>query len=207
MLSQRDQEYWLWKEQDIVSHLVDLADYGFVIDRLCYRQGLTDDPRCRLRKGAAEALVKAREHLPAGHNFKICEGWRPWAVQEQLHAVAKQQIRRAHPDWNDAQVEATTVQMAPGQRILAGFGFHRYGGAVDLTLVGPDGQELDVGAPVHDVVSPESRLLYYEFRDDLTSAEQQFRDRRRVLLRAMESARFESNFCEFWHWRYHWDMK
>jgi len=31
ILNEKDTEYWLWKEQEIVQHLVDCKDYGFVI--------------------------------------------------------------------------------------------------------------------------------------------------------------------------------
>lgn len=205
-LTEKDKAYWIEKEREIVPTLVDLAGYGFVTDHDCYRLGWTDDPRVLVRAGVAEALVQARGALPAGHNFRVVDGWRPWEIQELCAREARGKIVAAHPDWTDEQVARQLAVMAPPLRVVPRLGSHRYGGAVDLTLIGPDGKDLDMGVPLNHVTGPEASLLWYEFRPDLGPRDVQARDNRRVLLRAMESALFIPHLAEYWHWNYNQDM-
>ncbi|HUT62276.1 MAG TPA: M15 family metallopeptidase [Phycisphaerae bacterium] len=201
-----DEAYWIAKEQQIVPHLVDLGGYGFVIQHDSCRDGLCDDPRCLARKPVAEALVGARQALPEGHNFKVVDGWRPWPVQEATARRVEQKIRLAHPDWTAEQVDRHLWTMAPPARIVPKLASHRYGGALDLTVVAPDGVDLNMGVPLHYVTGPEAALLHYELRDDLAPEEASYRDNRRVLIRAMEAGGFEPYLAEFWHWGYHRDL-
>ena len=201
-----DRAYWLAREEAVIPLLVDLAEYGFIIDHDCHNQGWTDDPRVLLRRGPAEMLQRARDRLQPGQNFRVLDGWRPWAVQQVVAEDARRQIVAAHPDWTAGQVDAQVQIMAPPARIVPNFGSHRHGGAVDLTIVGADGLDLDMGVPVNYVLGPEAALLHYEFRDDLTEHERLGRDNRRILMRAMESAGFDPYLPEYWHWGYSRDI-
>lgn len=201
-----DESYWIAKEDEIIPLLVDLAAYGFRTDHDCRRHGWTDDPRVLVRKRVAEALVKAKAALPAGVNFRVVDGWRPWAVQKVVADDALAKIRSAHPDWPEDQIQSQLWTMAPPARIVPRLGSHRYGGAVDLTLIGADGEDLDMGVPLNYLTGPEAGLLHYEFRRDLTRRERIGRANRRVLLRAMEQAGFDPYLPEYWHWNYNRDL-
>ncbi len=201
-----DEEYWLAKEQAILPLLVDLADYGFVIDHDCHRQGWTDDPRVLVRRGLVERLQQARDKLQPRQNFRVVDGWRPWSVQKAAAEDARRQIVEAHPDWTAVQIDTQVQVMAPPARIVPLFGSHRYGGAVDLTIIGPDGNNLEMGVPVNYVIGPEAALLHYEFRDNLTEQERAGRQNRRILIRAMEAAGFDPYLPEYWHWGYADDL-
>jgi D-alanyl-D-alanine dipeptidase len=206
VLTKQDEAYWIAKEDEVRPLLVDLAGCGLLVESEPRRRGWTDDPRCLARRAVAEALVRAREHLPPGHNFKVLDAWRPWRLQQACAERAEREIRQAHPDWSDAAVERHVWTMAPPARIVPRFGSHRYGGAVDLTVVDAGGAELDMGVPTGSPAAAESALLYYELRDDLAEPERRFRDRRRLLIRAMAAAGFEPFLPEFWHWSYRRDM-
>ena len=195
-----DEAYWLAKEEAILPLLVDLADYGFVVEHDCHLQGWTDDPRVLLRRGAAERLQQARDTLGPGQNFRVLDGWRPWAVQEAVAEDARRQIAEAHPDWTESQIDAQLQIMAPPARIVPLLGSHRYGGAVDLTIVGADGVDLEMGVPVNYVIGPEAALLHYEFLEELTERARAGRQNRRLLIRAMEAAGFDPYLPEYWHW-------
>jgi len=205
-LTALDESYWITKEDEIVPLLVDLAAYGFRTDHDCYRRGWTDDPRVLVRKGVAEAMVRARAALPAGLDFRVLDGWRPWAVQKAVADDAMKKIQAAHPEWTPEQIETQLWTMAPPARIVPRLGSHRYGGAVDLTLTGLDGADLEMGVPLNHVVGTEAALLHYEFRDDLTERQRLGRTHRRILLRAMEQAGFDPYLPEYWHWNYQRDM-
>ena len=206
LLTDKDDAWWIAMEDRIAAELVDLADFGFLIDHTCFREGWTDDPRVLLRRGVAEALQKARDTLPQGHNFKVLDGWRSWAIQQRCAERAEGRIRKAHPDWADQQVADQVWRMAPPIRVVPRLGSHRYGGAVDVTVVGRDGKELNMGVPVSHCTSSEADLLHYHLRDDLTAEENSYRDNRSILIRAMSSAGFDPYLAEFWHWNYKNDL-
>ena len=195
------EKWWIEMEQRVVPLLVDLAPMGFVIARHSHERGWTDDPRCRLRRGVAEALCRARDRLPAGYNFKIVDGWRSWELQQAEADHAEREIRAAHPDWPDAAVAERVRVMAPRVRVVPRLASHRYGGAVDLTIVDAAGVELDFGAPMNGAAGPEAELLWYEFLDPPAgSAARAARDRRRLLIRCLGAEGFGPYLPEFWHW-------
>ncbi len=206
VLTEQQQAWWLAMEEAIVSDLVDLGERGFAVDAVSYRRGWTDDPRVRVRAGVADALERAREALPAGHTFKIYDGWRPWALQQRCAERAETAIRRRYPDWTDEQVAAHVRRMAPPIRVVPRLDSHRYGGAVDLTLLGADANELDMGVPVSHNTDSRADLLHYHLRDDLAPEQRAFRDHRTLLIRAMSIGGFEPYLPEFWHWGYKQDL-
>jgi D-alanyl-D-alanine dipeptidase len=201
-LSESDRAWWIGLEERVVADLVDLGERGFLVDHVCWRRGWTDDPRVLLRRSAAEGLERARDALPAGHNLKVFDGWRPWPVQQRCAERAEGQIRAAHPDWPPEQVAAQVWRMAPPARVVPRLASHRYGGAVDVTVVAADGAELEMGVAVNHCTDERSDLLHYHLRDDLSAAEAGYRANRGVLIRAMASGGYGPYLAEFWHWDY-----
>ncbi|MEX0886360.1 MAG: M15 family metallopeptidase [Phycisphaeraceae bacterium] len=202
-LTGRDRAWWLEMEERVIASLVDLEPLGFIIAPLPYERGWTQDATCRLRAGVAAALVRARDHLPTGCNFKILDAHRPWALQQLYAERSEQRIREAHPDWSDAEVTAHLWRMAPPARVVPRLGSHRYGGAVDVAVVDDAGKELDMGVPAGYVAGPESYLLHYELNEPPAAADASAwaaRENRRVLMRAMQAGGFDPYLPEWWHW-------
>ncbi len=184
---------------------MDLADRGLVCRRSCYLKGLTDDPRCRTRPGVADALERARDLLPAGFNFLISDAWRPWSVQEQLARCSRLSICSAHPDWTEEEVNRELVRLAPPIYVVFSFNRHRYGGALDLTILDADGRELDMGTPLPYLEGPEAALLHFELQDR-DPAHETPRKNRRLLIQVMSAAGFTPYLPEWWHWEYDRDF-
>ncbi|MFW6146388.1 MAG: M15 family metallopeptidase [Planctomycetota bacterium] len=206
ILTEQQRAWWIAMEDAIVDDLVDLGERGFAVDHVCCRRGWTDDPRVLVRSGVADALERAREALPVGHTFKVCDGWRPWALQQRCAERAEAAIRQGHSDWTDEQVDAHVQRMAPRLRVVPRLDSHRYGGAVDLTLLGPDADELNMGVPVSHNTDSRADLLHYHLRDDLTAEQRTYRDNRTLLIRAMSIGGFDPYLAEFWHWGYKKDL-
>ena len=206
ILTEQQRAWWIAMEDAVLADLVDLGERGFAIDAVCFRRGWTDDPRVRVRSGVADALERARYALPAGHTFKVYDGWRPWALQQRCAERAETAIRQSHADWTDEQVAAHVQRMAPRIRVVPRLSSHRYGGAVDLTLLGPGAEDLDMGVPVSHNTDSRADLLHYHLRGDLTPEERAFRDNRTLLIRAMGIAGFDPYLAEFWHWGYKGDL-
>jgi zinc D-Ala-D-Ala dipeptidase len=207
LLNDSDKRWWLEMEDRVREMLVDLGPLGFAIDHHSYRKGWTDDARCLLRREPAEALCRARDRLPSGLNFKVFDGWRPWEIQQVCARDAEERLRQEHPDWSDEQVAARVRVMAPPSRIVPRLASHRYGGAVDVTIIDGDGNELDMGVRVGHVSTTESDLLHYELLEsEPGSRERLARDNRRLLIRSLGPEGFAPYLAEFWHWDYSRDL-
>ncbi len=90
------------------------------------------EARCVLRQSVAERMVAAQEWLDAkhpGHGLLFKDCYRPNRVQHVLWNAVKDTPKRAYV----ANPNTKTGSI------------HSYGAAVDLTLYGPDGRELDMG--------------------------------------------------------------
>ena len=200
-----DDDYWLAQEEAVLTDLVDLADRGFACRRRLHELGLSEDPRCRVRPGVADALERAREHLPPGFAFLLWEGLRSWPEQQLISDDYRQRLEAAHPDWDPQRIDDTLAVLAPRQRLIRRFDKHRYGGAVDITLLDAAGERCDMGEATDGPDPERCRLLHYEMRP-VEPDEEAPREHRRILLRAMEAAGFEPYLAEWWHWGYSRDL-
>ena len=71
---------------------------------------------------------------------------------------------------------------------------HSTGGAVDLTIVDPEGRELDMGTGFDDF-SDAANTAYFE-----KNGSQEIRDNRRLLYNVMLAAGFTNYPSEWWHY-------
>ncbi|WP_329521523.1 M15 family metallopeptidase [Spirillospora sp. NBC_01491] len=158
---------------------------------------LAEDPAgafALLREGVLERLVKAQAALPGGRRLLFIEGYRPPALQRRYFEEYADLLRAEHPDWPDARV------MAAASRYVSppGIAPHSAGAAVDLTLAGPDGQELDLGTPV-DASPEESDGACYTAADTISAEARVNRD---VLGAALTGAGLVNYPTEWWHWSF-----
>lgn len=75
---------------------------------------------------------------------------------------------------------------------------HATGGTVDLTLIDPSGQDLQMGT-TFDHFGPEAAPFYFENSKDEAKA---FHDNRAILFDAMTGAGFALHDDEWWHFDY-----
>ncbi|MFK0290821.1 nitrilase-related carbon-nitrogen hydrolase [Streptomyces sp. NPDC090442] len=147
-----------------------------------------------LREGVLRRLLAAQEALPDGLRLRFVEGYRPPALQRHYFTRYGDELRAAHPDWDDARVHRAASRFVSPPEIAP----HSAGGAVDLTLVTADGTEVDMGTPI-DASPEESGGACYTSAPGLTPA---VRANRRLLATALRGAGLVNYPTEWWHWSY-----
>ncbi len=155
------------QSHDVIVDLIYAGENNFT------GQVIYDHPLCFLHPQAEAGLRKAITAARGfGFRLKIFDAFRPQEAQEALWAVAP------NPDYIADPKKGSN---------------HTRGVAVDLTLIGPDGQALDMGTPV-DTMSPAS----HHFHEAHPAAVQINRMR---LLTVMLEAGFVHHPREWWHYQ------
>ena len=152
-------------------------------------------PRVHLvRQSVAKMLVQAANALPDGLRLQIVEGYRPFAVQQQMWKFALENARQRFPDDTDAKIrtEAGRYAAPPFAQTPPP---HLTGGAVDLEIVDKNGQRLDFLSPFelndHAGAAMKARGLSPEAQKN------------RALLREVLEPTGLTNYAdEWWHWSY-----
>jgi len=200
------------KEPDEPEPLVDLAKDErlkphLILSPQYYQQGIEGSiERIWVRKGVADTLyLRAIPLLPEGFKFKILDAWRPAAVQRALYDEYFKSLKKKNPDWSEKKLkkEAAKYVSLPSKKPEKPSP-HSTGGVIDLTIVGPDGKELDMGTEF-DYFGPEARITFFEdkLRDGevaLSERERQILKNRRLLFSIMITAGFSNYEEEWWHY-------
>ncbi|OIP81591.1 D-alanyl-D-alanine dipeptidase [Candidatus Peregrinibacteria bacterium CG22_combo_CG10-13_8_21_14_all_44_10] len=181
--------------------LRDPRDFGFLIEPLYYKQGLTDRDNVLVREGVLKRLQTARSRLPEGLNFKIWDGYRDLRTQTVLYVGLYKKIIRRRPllTYKEAQKEVEKFVARPS------FAFerpspHNTGAAVDLTLVDRNGQELDMGT-FFDHFDIESYTKHFEDSSE-GSKEYKWHMNRMILYSVLIGEGFFNFPDEWWHYSY-----
>ncbi|HJU67015.1 MAG TPA: M15 family metallopeptidase [Gemmatimonadaceae bacterium] len=133
--------------------------------------------RALLRREVASALARVQRRARSeGVALKVFDGYRP--VRATLAMV----------DW----AERTGQQRLLREGYIASRSRHNLGLAVDLTLIGGDGQELDMGTPF-DTFSPAAHTA---------NASGEVASNRRLLVLLMQAEGFTNYDKEWWHFTY-----
>ncbi|MEW6583620.1 MAG: M15 family metallopeptidase [Actinomycetota bacterium] len=191
-----------WREvpiDPVDEPLVRVADVGGRVreDPQYFRMELPGaEPGCWVRQGVADRLVRAADALPAGLSLVVWDGHRSLETQGALWDAFVSELIVMHADWPaDAIEEEAARYVTPPSHSPMSPPPHLTGGAVDVTLAGPDGRELDLGTPF-DAFVPEAAARALEGVDVPA------RDLRRVLFWAMAGQGFTSYVEEWWHFDY-----
>lgn len=145
-----------------------------------------------LRRTVAQKLNAAQASLPPGYRLKVFSALRTLRMQQHGWDNFNKRLREEHPNWPlSALRRATNRYFAPyDQKAPPG---HCTGGAVDVGLLDPEGNALDMTAPTQgweaaytwsDKISPESKA------------------NRMRMVEAMLGAGFSNCRDEFWHYSY-----
>jgi D-alanyl-D-alanine dipeptidase len=166
-----------------------LLDIKYATTDNFFGQKVYDEPRCLLVKSVAEKMSAAQRWLDRHHAglrlmFKDC--YRPHSVQLVM--------------WE-------AVKGTPKARYVANphnkvGSIHSYGAAVDLTLAGADGKELDMGTPydhLGELAEPRHEAKFLE-AGKLTKEQVA---NRRILRRAMNQSGMHGLLNEWWHFNEH----
>jgi len=145
------------------------------------------------RAGIARMLNRAQARLPAGHRLRVSTALRTLQQQSDGYWGHFDKLKEKHPEWPLAILrrEANKFWHPPDTRAVPG---HCTGGAVDVTILGPDGEPLDMTSPRR-----EGRDTTPTYSAELTEAA---RLNRELLIRVMTEAGFSNCYDEWWHWSY-----
>ncbi len=160
-----------------------------------YQQIQGTSPDVYLRAGAAERLLEAARLLPHDYRLLILDGFRPIQVQQALFDAFFNRLRQENPEKPDKELTALTqtyVSLPSVQPERPSP--HATGGAVDLTLIGPEGLLLDMGAEF-DTFDITARTDYFKCNPYFTD----YHQNRRKLYQVMTSSGFTNYPEEFWH--------
>ena len=146
-----------------------------------------------VRKSVADMLIKAAHTLPDGIHIKVWDAWRSIETQTHLYNKYYNQIKQEYPYLKDTELTERVEQFIskPGQNYL-----HGTGGAIDVTLVDDNGNDLNMGTKF-DEFNNKTRTDYFEHRFNM-----RILFNRRILYNVMCEAGFVNNPEEWWHFDY-----
>jgi D-alanyl-D-alanine dipeptidase len=150
--------------------------------------------RALVRADLADRLRAAQAALPAGVALRVAEGHRPVAAQQAIIATYSAQLRAARPGLGEAELHRLTSRFVSPVAVAP----HVAGAAVDLTLAGPDGADLDLGTPI-DATPEQSGGACYFAAAGLGARARANRD---LLARVLTGAGLVNYPTEWWHWSY-----
>ena len=159
-------------------------------------------PKIMCRKTVFEMVEKAEALLPEGYRFVIFDAYRPIAVQQSLWDYFRRRFRKQNPEKTEEEINHMTLFCIsfPSYNVLLP-SLHNTGGAVDLTIIGPDGKELDMGCEF-DEFTDAAWTTYFEDGQAGAGANIQARDNRRMLYNVMTEVGFTNFPAEWWHFDY-----
>jgi D-alanyl-D-alanine dipeptidase len=143
-----------------------------------------------LRATVAEMLNRAQSALPAGYKFKVGTALRTLSMQRKGWDGYFAQMRAAHPEWPLSALRRATNRFHAPYDQSAPPG-HCTGGAVDVVLLGPDCEPVDVTSPL------EGWGAAYTWSDRL---HEESRRNRMLIVDAMLGAGFSNCREEYWHY-------
>jgi zinc D-Ala-D-Ala dipeptidase len=146
-----------------------------------------------VRDTVARMLAAAADRLgERGAMLKVADGHRPAARQERYFAEASGMLRTRHPELDEAELREAVHALCAVPEVAG----HPTGGAVDVTAVGQDGTDLDMGCALGDF---DNLARIPTFAPGLTDAQ---RRNRALLHAAMVAAGFAPFYGEWWHFSY-----
>ena len=178
----------------------------FLCEPMYFNQGLTTDSSMKLREQVIEKLLQAKKKLPKGWNFKIWDGYRPLSVQKKLYSGLTRLRRKEHPEWDSTKlkVEVEKFVAYPSYDRLCPSP-HNTGGAVDLTIVNDQGEELQMGT-LFDEFNEKSYKDYFEMRENYAMEDlrmtEEFQKNRDILDGILRVAGFAPYKWEWWHFSF-----
>jgi zinc D-Ala-D-Ala dipeptidase len=171
--------------------LAEVASVGGIV--LDHREREETGAYGRVRAGVLDRLRRASGALPDGVRLLVVEGHRTRDEQARRFAGREELLRRGGVTDAGELRRMASEFVAPVE--VAG---HCAGAAVDLTLVGTDGGELDMGGAVNAHRTGDERSCPLD-APGLTGAA---RRNQALLARAMRGAGFVNYPTEWWHWSY-----
>lgn len=179
--------------------LVNLSDYGFLCESQYFKRGIAGSTKeCWARQTVAQKLLEAESKLPTGYRFKIFDAYRPIVVQSILWSFYRNQVAAQNKTLTDEEIDKlTTFFVSKPSYDIERPSLHNTGGAIDLTIVDNDNQELNMGSQF-DEFSDRAWSNHFEVYEK----NEEIRNNRRLLYNVMLSSDFTNLPSEWWHYDY-----
>lgn len=195
-----------WKRVTIEERgepLVSLQEYApsvVLSPQYYYRKIPGSLERMYVREIVAQKLEMARHLLPVGYRVVVWDAWRPVEVQMFLFSEYKEKLMREKPGLSLDECSLLAQKYVSLPSIDHGKPSpHITGGAVDLTLQGPDATLLSMGTEFDDftLVAGTRR-----FEDADYGQNGEIVENRRLLYWVMNELGFTNYPEEWWHFDY-----
>ena len=150
-----------------------------------------------VRETVAKKLMDAKRLLPEGFTFMIFDAWRPYEVQYSLFDNYRKQILANTTDvMTEEELTKKVCEFVsfPDKSKRVSY-VHSTGGAVDITLLNPSGNALNMGTEFDDF-SEKAYTDWYERE----GADEQIKRNRRLLHNVLCSCGFTNYPAEWWHY-------
>ena len=184
---------------DVGEKLIDVSTHGIALSPL--NDSATSPGWRLLRAGVVDRLVRANGLLPDGIQLLHVEGYRTPQLQAEYFSEYCDELSRLKPELDSAALHQLASRYVSPPDIAP----HCAGAAVDLTLAGADGRELDMGTPID--ASPEnSNGACYTHATNISP---HARQNRTILVTALTAAGLVNYPTEWWHWSFgdrYWAM-
>jgi D-alanyl-D-alanine dipeptidase len=149
-----------------------------------------------MRKGIYDKLCRAISLLPEGYCFKVFDAWRPFEVQESLYNEYVDKLIKVEGVEVEIAKEKATCFVSKPSKDIRYPAVHSTGGAIDITIVDNNHNELNMGTEFDDF-SILANTDAFENSDN-----EEVRRNRRLLYRVMTSVGFTNFPSEWWHYDY-----
>ncbi|MEK7672785.1 MAG: M15 family metallopeptidase [Patescibacteria group bacterium] len=173
----------------------------FICHPLYFKNGHTDVSEIKLRSGLVANLRKVNEKLKqiSKYQLKIYDGFRPVALQEKMYNQTYEKFKAERPELNEKELaELTNIYWAFPNRDPLAPPPHNTGGAVDLTLVDEENNEIEMGTPVDDLTK-KAFTNYFAYNAKTEQNADLYHANRMLLKNAMEEFGFKNYPEEWWH--------
>lgn len=158
----------------------------------------TGDPQeLFARQTVARMLERAASYLPKGYKLGVFSAYRSIAEQEKIYQRVYRRFKRRYPHAPKNILRRLTNRFVHPPDIKTPPG-HSTGGAVDVTILNSQGQELDMTSPFK-WRTPKARTVAATYAKGLS---EKARKNRELLIRVMTKAGFTNYAGEWWHWSY-----
>ncbi|MFE9826491.1 M15 family metallopeptidase [Streptomyces sp. NPDC005791] len=171
--------------------LLDTRVHGLMVDD---RKQDAAGAWAHVRQGVLTRLQRVQSLLPGGVQLLFIEGYRPPSLQRRYFEEYSDELARAHPDWQAAELREAASRFVSPPEIAP----HSAGAAVDVTLIDHQGRELDMGTRVNASPEESDGACY----TDAPNLSARARTNRATLGDAMSDAGLINYGTEWWHWSF-----
>lgn len=146
-----------------------------------------------VRETVAKMLAEAQNILHDGNRLlKIVYGYRHPVVQRAYFEKRRAELKALHPELTSEVLDSATHQFVAMPEVAG----HPTGGAIDITIVDTQGNDLDLGTRIADFSDPEKIKTY-------AAGLSEIQEKNRLLLRdLLVKVGFAPFYGEWWHFSY-----